>query len=718
MSPAGLAKLGETLGKMSIPSYVIVARGEGVAAGIPAVRALDDLIDTWLQQGLPDRHSVMLLLWSDDCSVSVRRPEHSRCDYAIGVGAAVRAAGVTPASAGAGDLFERATSKRPVDPVYGMQQALRAISEAEQEATARETLDRARAEADLDSAISLLRLLAQDPAASREERNMLDATADQAVSARTAGSTRLMRDAQSLVESQVRLWVRLQEERRRVQTFRWAAASALGAALFLFLVFLWYRARRRLGTMNEAMDPSVRDFDHYQTRFSRAAAAVRELKERIERVRSQLPLTATSAHDQVAEACKQADQADRHVKAASAHLHTCAPLAGRTAKVVALITGSCPGSDLGRRLRATYRVDMAESVSLHDAHVFGSATRTRFFSLEHAEAEVSRLYDEANKCVADVESAIHSVMTCIQVHRSGLEFEALSRRTETMHVPMVWLSQHPFLAEGPQFFLEAETLAYKNPVAAMHMIRDYERRHAACAAVIDRIARTITRVINVRVADLTLPADLTIDPADNPRNTLVLAQHAEEELLRLIEAPIDATSASPVEVKANETVGLYEKAIAQHGVVLHATRDAHSVYGEAERRLTAILLRLPSSTQGSSLREVPSKDSHLLLAYLRVQVIKRDLAAAGGALVHKNWVSAMRALDLVMSEIERVEVLLDEVRQTPEDTIMSDQINESESEDADAKKDDAKSSGGSVPPPKDSSSSGGSVPPPPPPPPT
>ena len=435
----------------------------------------------------------MLLLWSDDCALPLRRPEHARCDYAIGIGAAVRSVGVTSSGAGAHALFERATSKRPVDPLHGMQEALRAIAEAEQEANARESLDRARAEADLDSAISLLRLLAEDPAANREERTMLNATADQASGARAAGSTRLMRDAQTLVESQVRLWVRLQEERRRVRTFRWAATTALGALAFLVMVFLWYRARRRLGTMTAAMDPAITDFDHYQARFGRAAIAVKELAQRISKVHEQLPPTATSAIVQLGGARRQFEEAERHIRAASSHLHSCAPLAGRTAKVLALFTGSCPGSDLGRRLRATYRVDMADSVSLHDAYVFGSATRTRFFSLEHAEGEVSRLYNEANGCVADVENAIQSVRTCIQVHRSGLEFNALSKRTETRHVPMVWLSQHPFLAEGPQFFLEAEMLADRNPVAAMSMIRDYERRHAEVSSVVDRIAQAIRR---------------------------------------------------------------------------------------------------------------------------------------------------------------------------------------------------------------------------------
>lgn len=714
MSPVGLSKLGESLKALPLPSYVVVARGEGIPAGTSVVRALDDLIDAWLQQGLTDRHTVMLLLWSDDCALPLRRPEHARCDYAIGIGAAVRSVGVTSSGAGAHALFERATSKRPVDPLHGMQEALRAIAEAEQEANARESLDRARAEADLDSAISLLRLLAEDPAANREERTMLNATADQASGARAAGSTRLMRDAQTLVESQVRLWVRLQEERRRVRTFRWAATTALGALAFLVMVFLWYRARRRLGTMTAAMDPAITDFDHYQARFGRAAIAVKELAQRISKVHEQLPPTATSAIVQLGGARRQFEEAERHIRAASSHLHSCAPLAGRTAKVLALFTGSCPGSDLGRRLRATYRVDMADSVSLHDAYVFGSATRTRFFSLEHAEGEVSRLYNEANGCVADVENAIQSVRTCIQVHRSGLEFNALSKRTETRHVPMVWLSQHPFLAEGPQFFLEAEMLADRNPVAAMSMIRDYERRHAEVSSVVDRIAQAITRVVNVRVADLSLPADICIDPADNPRNTLVLAQHAEEELLRLIEAPIDATSASPVESKAHETVGLYEKAIAQHGMVLHATRDAQKHYEEAEHRLTRIQLRLPSS-QGSSIREIPGGDSRLLLAYLRVQVIKRDLSTAGHALTNKNWVSAMRTLDLVLPEIDRAEGLLDEVNpQQPQEAPMIDaeDTETQETENAANDKKDEKSSGGSVPPPKESSSTGGTVPPP------
>ena len=149
-------------------------------------------------------------------------------------------------------------------------------------------------------------------------------------------------------------------------------------------------------------------------------------------------------------------------------------------------------------------------------------------------------------------------------------------------------------------------------------------------------------------------------------------------------------------------------------MVLHATRDAQKHYEEAERRLTRVLLRLPSS-HGSSIREIPGGDSRLLLAYLRVQVIKRDLSTAGLALTHKNWVSAMRTLDLVLPEIDRAEGLLDEVhtQQSQEAPMIDAEDTETQETDtaADEKKDE-KSSGGSVPPPKESSSSGGTVPPP------
>ena len=105
MSPQGLAKLSDALGKFPLPSFAVLVRGESVPPDATAVRMLDDLVDRWAPQGLPERHAVLLLLWGEDCPMPARRPGHDRCDYAVAVGAAVRIMGITPASAGALTVF-------------------------------------------------------------------------------------------------------------------------------------------------------------------------------------------------------------------------------------------------------------------------------------------------------------------------------------------------------------------------------------------------------------------------------------------------------------------------------------------------------------------------------------------------------------------------------------------------------------------------------------
>lgn len=637
--PLNLAtRLEPKLQKMTLPSYLILIAGEGT--GQPAVQLLDTWMARWAGRIQSDRYVVMVVKWSQDCGSRIRRPGHDSCDFAIRTGYALDQLGVNPQSAGADRILPEILIEDPSRFFDEIPKLFDRIAQYEQTQIRRAAQDRAQVDLELTRLVTILDAFRGDQ--NEEEAKSIRILLDQIEEARQSGSVAALLEAKGMADAHLQLLLRFKEERQRISTLRRVTWVGAGAILTLLGLYLWVRARRRIQSVQAHMDPARLDLQHHLDRFKRAQTVLEALYHRTDQIRSDLPRTALMTLGQIQMAQRIIQEASRQVDAALRYLEGCAGAIQKRAVLVALMTGQCPGSDLGRRLRGTYRVDVP--ISGHD--LFGSGARTRYVRLEEAEPIVMDLFATATHAVQQVEKATQFLTTHIASRRASLDYEMLKQQAQALRVPLVWLSLHPYLKSGEGVFENLKHMAQRDPLVAIEELTQYDSKHELIKKNVEQIGVCLARIIQVRVVNLVIPVNILVDPADNPRNTLLMAASLEEALFRLIEAPVDSMSIQTVLDKTTEITGLYEKGLAQHAMLLRAYRQAPHTFSVAEEKVREI--------QDWVLKQSRNQTNRTLID-LRIGSVKQDLKSAKEAIQNLRYVGAVRILEMVMAELERIE---------------------------------------------------------------
>lgn len=652
---ASVARSAESLAQLPVPSYAVLVRGEDLDPKSSIVDLGDALVASWIRQGLvPDRHAVMIVAWSEDCGKpkEVRRPGHTHCDYAITTGWALRQLGIEPARdiETLGAPFHKATDQSPRDVPGGIYNTLQGIAQLEQSrrTLAREEKDGSRAHA-LASADRTI-LLAKHFLSEGRDDGTLRRLVDQAVASRGKPVSQIT-DADESLRTYLDSLIRIDEVQNDHRLQQFVEVGILVALVLILLAFLGLRARRRWDAVAAIRDPVRAQLLDLRSRTSAGRRALEELEKQWAPLQSRLGSGPQTV--ELAEAVgKDLHDLNAVMDALTQHVRSCETLLWQVPiRSFLRLLSPCPAQVLERQLRASFPVSVsrAEGFSL----VFNSnLTRIRV-TTEEAEKLAGDLHARASLKIQSLLQAQNTPVDQVLDTCSRRRVEEVAQQAELLGVPPVWYSTHPLKNRDiPGMQSLIRDMYALDPITALASASKFHQGHMQVVQRVEAVAEALASVSARRTPSMVYPADVRLDPDDDPKLTIAEAEEAEIKLSRLVESPEDPTSVSAVQAQAAAAIRLYNKALAQHEALYLAQAQLGPLVEDLKKRQQEVnrqFAAFPASSMSADARNLAALTAlHMQSASLGIAQAAADAA--------ERWVTrAYRVAAKARAELAQAE---------------------------------------------------------------